>query len=255
MHITSIHTLWREKQGFELNHNGDENHYVFIHFLSEAELHEHKTVHSGGCIFYKPHSMRYIKSENSPLIHDWFHAVGEIDVLARKYGLELGKIYYPENSSAISNIISEMEFEMLTEKPFFDDICTLKTEELIAMMARSSDTVGKSGIDSIMTENFVELRKYIHSNYFEIKNIEPLAKRVNLSVSRFYSLYKEIFGISPKQDLLSIRIEHAKMLLMQNRLSVSEISEMLGYGNQYHFIRQFKDFTGTTPGKYAKRFG
>ena len=252
MHITSIHTQWREKKGFVLERKCDENYYIFIHFLSDAVINDGLVAKEGGCIFYKPHSYRYIKSEDRILIHDWFHAVGNIDEKADKYSLEFNKIYYPENHESITNIVREMEIEMLTSKQFCDEICALKTEELIARIARSP-CEKSSGINSDMTENFIKLRAYMQSHYYEISSVEPLAVRVNLSVSRFYTLYREIFGISPKQDLLNIRIEHAKNLLLQKHYTISEISDMLGYGSPYHFIRQFKSFTGTTPAKYSKK--
>ena len=69
---------------------------------------------------------------------------------------------------------------------------------------------------------------------------------------QFYKIYKEIFGISPKKYLQEIRIEHAKTLLMQNKYMIREIAEMTGYKNQYHFIRQFKEYTGITPGKFEE---
>ena len=78
-----------------------------------------------------------------------------------------------------------------------------------------------------------------------------MAECVNLSQSRFYALYKEIFGISPNADLQAIRIEHAKTLLLQNKYLIREIAEMTGYTNQYHFIRRFREYTGTTPGKFS----
>lgn len=252
MQITEIHAGWQEKKGFTLERFNDESHYVFIHFLSNVIIENGEKVYSGGCIFYRPHSYRYIKSDESTLLHDWFHVKGDIESLSKKYGLELNKIYYPENSRGITDIVRETEIETLTAKQFSADICDLKIEELIAKIARSSDAKTPRYIDGATHESFIRLRTYMQSDYFKIKSVEPLAKQVNLSVSRFYTLYKEIFGISPKQDLLNIRLDHAKGLLKHGNHSVSEAAEILGYTNQYHFIRQFKSFTGTTPAKYAK---
>lgn len=49
-----------------------------------------------------------------------------------------------------------------------------------------------------------------------------------------------------------MRIEKAKNMLMQG-MSVAETAEQLGYTNVYHFIRQFKQITGITPGKAARK--
>ena len=82
-------------------------------------------------------------------------------------------------------------------------------------------------------------------------SIDEMAELVHLSASRFFTLYKNIFGVSPKEDLLKSRIQHAEMLLSQG-YSVKEVATLSGFSNQYNFIRQFKKLTGQTPGKYKK---
>ena len=39
---------------------------------------------------------------------------------------------------------------------------------------------------------------------------------------------------------------------LEQQLTLAQIAELLGYQEQYHFIRQFKAFTGQTPGNYRK---
>ena len=80
---------------------------------------------------------------------------------------------------------------------------------------------------------------------------EMMAKRVNISVSRLYPLYRRMFSISPGRDLILMRIEKAKNMLSQG-VSVAQVSELLGYGSTFHFIRQFKQETGVTPGRWEK---
>ena len=46
-----------------------------------------------------------------------------------------------------------------------------------------------------------------------------------------------------------VRLEHAKVLLWENRRSIKDIAEAVGYANEYYFIRAFKSLTGKTPGK------
>ena len=49
------------------------------------------------------------------------------------------------------------------------------------------------------------------------------------------------------------KMDHAKsLLLMDEYIPLATIAERLGYSSQYHFIRQFKQITGMTPGAYRK---
>jgi len=79
-----------------------------------------------------------------------------------------------------------------------------------------------------------------------------MAKRVMLSESRFYVVYREIFGIAPKNDIICARVELAKNLLRRGIYSVDEVSEKTGYQSTFNFIRQFKKACGMTPGEYKK---
>lgn len=252
MEIKSVYGLWPEKKGFELDIKGTENFYVFVHFLSGVKQKNGDEIKKGACILYKPFSHRYFFAKDSDLIHDWMHFTGSADITAAKYNIEMNKIYYPENDSEITEIIKEIEVERLTCRPYCSEICDLKIEELFAKIARGINMENNPRVDKETYERFFGIRSIMQTEFNKIQSIEQLAARVNLSSSRFYVLYRKIFGISPKQDLLNIRMEHAKQLLLQKNCSVCEIAEQLGYGNQYHFIRQFKKITGTTPAKYAR---
>ncbi|MBQ1935624.1 MAG: helix-turn-helix transcriptional regulator, partial [Clostridia bacterium] len=76
---------------------------------------------------------------------------------------------------------------------------------------------------------------------------------VQLSRSRFSVLYQKIFHVSPIRDLIRARIERACYYLSSGTQSIPEIAELCGYQNEYHFIRQFKEETGMTPGAFRNK--
>ena len=84
--------------------------------------------------------------------------------------------------------------------------------------------------------------------------VPEMAENLGFSQARFCKLYKEIFKISPKRDLQLVRLEQAKVLLMQNEYMVSTVAQMCGYTNPFHFIRTFKKETGMTPGEYVRNY-
>ena len=79
-------------------------------------------------------------------------------------------------------------------------------------------------------------------------NVKEMAARVNASPSWLFAAYRAAFGVSPGRDCILARVERAKILLAQG-LSVAETAERVGYSNVYHFIRQFRQATGETPGQ------
>jgi AraC-like DNA-binding protein len=83
--------------------------------------------------------------------------------------------------------------------------------------------------------------------------VKEMAEHVNLSESRFAVLYREFFNTTPNEDLILGRIDKAKYLLTNKAVTVSEVADALGYQSVYHFIRQFRKRTGSTPGKFLRQ--
>ena len=96
------------------------------------------------------------------------------------------------------------------------------------------------------------LRRQLLSPQNEGRSIEELARQADLSPSRFYALYRSLYGTSPHADRILARLDSAKNRLLYGSESVSRIAEDLGYENTTHFIRQFKAHTGVTPSFYRK---
>lgn len=83
-------------------------------------------------------------------------------------------------------------------------------------------------------------------------NNRILADSLHISEVYFRRLFKESFGIAPKQYITDIRIKKAKQLLIDTDSTVTQISEQCGFSSVYHFCRIFKEKTGLTPTEYAK---
>lgn len=256
MVITRIKALWPENNDFAIVRPDIGNQYIFIHFLTPAVvvLNEEKIkVSEGYCLLYKKFSRQEVYSGNCDLLHDWFHIEGDLDWIVKKYGFEFNKIYKVSNSNTITKIVKTMENEFDVKNNFYNDMLSIKFEELIISIVNGKkETINSVNINTKLKKDFYDLRSKINLTYYLDWNVDKMAEEVNLSSSRFYKIYKELFGISPKRYLQEIRIEHAKTLLVQKKYLISEIAEMTGYNNQYHFIRKFKQITGITPGKYTE---
>lgn len=98
---------------------------------------------------------------------------------------------------------------------------------------------------------FVQLRADILNFPYWDWKIPEMAKRCNLSTSRFQRAYKKLFSISPMADVVNARILTAKIMLSTNQ-TVKEIAAQCGYKSDQHFMKQFKKITGKTPSEYRK---
>lgn len=92
----------------------------------------------------------------------------------------------------------------------------------------------------------------IQQSYTEDITLNNLAEKYSISESRLSTRLKENLGMSFSKYLASQRIQLAKELLTDDRLSVEQIAQMVGYRDYFYFIRVFKKVTGVTPSVYRR---
>lgn len=85
--------------------------------------------------------------------------------------------------------------------------------------------------------------------------IERIAAKLGYSTTHCNRAFHQIYGMSPRQYLSRLIIRHAKLLLMDNTLSVERIAHQLGYRDVSHFSKQFKRWTGLPPMGYRRLTG
>lgn len=109
--------------------------------------------------------------------------------------------------------------------------------------------------DSEGTENATVMEQIIgeiQEYYMEDITLQILAKKYHISESRLSVRLKEMQGMSFTKYLTSKRIQKAKELLADERLSVEQIAGLVGYNDYYYFTKVFKRTTGISPSKYRK---
>ena len=89
--------------------------------------------------------------------------------------------------------------------------------------------------------------------YFETARVEQLAAMSGLSPSHFNRLFKRAFGTSPIDWLRRERISQAKRRLVESQETIKQIAEQVGYADRFFFSKDFKSYTGMTPGEFRAR--
>jgi AraC family transcriptional regulator len=98
--------------------------------------------------------------------------------------------------------------------------------------------------------NLQQVKDYIHSNLDAPLNLAELAELVQMHPHYFASLFKQSTGVSPYRYIINQRIASAQSYLAQTDLSIVEICQLVGFQNQSHFTRVFRQHTGVTPKIY-----
>ena len=81
-------------------------------------------------------------------------------------------------------------------------------------------------------------------------SVDELASEIGYCPSYFRRIFHNEMGISPKEYLISIRIQHAIALLESGYYSVEQVSELCGFTSSKYFSTAFKRITSKSPSSY-----
>ncbi len=99
----------------------------------------------------------------------------------------------------------------------------------------------------------VKAKLFIDENYQENIDLNNIADEACFSKYHFTRLFKNIYGKSPHQYLMQVRIEKAKHFLQMNH-TVSETCFLVGFESITSFAGLFKKSEGKTPSEYQRLY-
>jgi len=85
--------------------------------------------------------------------------------------------------------------------------------------------------------------------------LPDLAASLNVGYERFRKVFREQVGLSPGEYRVRRRIDRARELIVQQRLSNKQIAAQLGYADPFAFSKQFKKVVGQSPAAFRRRAG
>jgi len=103
--------------------------------------------------------------------------------------------------------------------------------------------------NSVILTNF---EKLIEENYRQLKLPKEYAGLLYITPNHLNALCKDVLGISAGEMIRNRIVLEAKRLLVNFKLSVSEIAAELNFKDNSYFVKFFKKYTKTTPDQFRK---
>lgn len=101
---------------------------------------------------------------------------------------------------------------------------------------------------------FLHLRAAIEENMRDENfGVSELAEKLTMSRSNLLRKVKQEAGVSVSVFIRQVRLHHAKQMLLEGALTVSEISYKVGFNSTSYFTKCFREEYGYTPGEEGKR--
>ena len=95
---------------------------------------------------------------------------------------------------------------------------------------------------------FSAVEKQLQFNW----DMESLSEKAHYSAPHLHRLCLQVFGRSPKQHVIHLRMTRAKSLLLSTQWPVSYIASYVGYANVFTFSKRFKKSTGLSPSAFRE---
>lgn len=153
----------------------------------------------------------------------------------------------PDEMGYTGRLAKRMQDELDAKRPGYKTACLAALFELVLFLSRKEFKKGSGiehGLDRVLG--------HMEQCHVQKLTVGGLAKLVGCSARNFQRLFRGVTGKSPVAYLMDIRLRHAKKLLADATLSVSQVAELAGFGDSAYFAKQFKRALAITPSEYRK---
>ena len=185
-------------------------------------------------------------------IYDQFSSVGVLTVeYFRGFTIEL-----------LSNLLNIIKINKLPEKKIIGNYETIfkklfkqQTMEKTLLWLKDvslniiSEIKRNIGKPPTLTQQVVG---FVDKSYHEPLSLKVISYKFNISAAYLGRMFKEETGIGFSKYLNTLRIEHAKKLLMSTPEKANRVALEVGYSDSNYFYSTFKKYTGMSPSEYIK---
>ena len=234
------------------------NHYLFHYVLSgtgtlmannsKGETRTYSVKSGQGFMIFPGQINTYIADEQLPWKYMWI----EFDALSVTDLCKDAPVYHSHSKELREKLADEMlyivnhpqesSFHLIGHLYLFLDylLQSAKSTKLVSS-GRMSDYYIKEAIN------------YIEQNFQNNISIEDIAAVCGINRSYFGKIFRNSIGRSPQEFLMNYRMVKATELLKLTSLSIADVGSAVGYENQLHFSRAFKNIYGVSPREWKNQ--
>ena len=123
--------------------------------------------------------------------------------------------------------------------------------EILITISRAWTTYGNQKLQTHLSQGPIsKALQIIYENWDKEISVSDLAKKVSLSNNYFGEMFQKEVGMTVQQYINKLKIDHARILLEDKSLSISDIADTIGYQDSNYFSRVFKKIYNITPKEY-----
>lgn len=154
----------------------------------------------------------------------------------------------------LPSLIREFANEYERKRCGYKEICNAIENIIIHQVIRSVIGERTDKTDMNLRKEVEIAIDYMYQNMHHKILLSDIAVDVQMSVSQFSKIFKDVIGTSPMEHLNDIRLERAKRLLLTDDYSITRITQECGFSSASYLASRFQKKYLTTPTVYRNRF-
>jgi AraC family transcriptional regulator len=184
-----------------------------------------------------------------------------LDTVAEEQGFDSRRVEirnrFQIRDAQLENICWALKAEMESNYPsgrlYTDSLAVSVASRLVSTHSSVAQrTIAQTG--GLGGRKLKQTLAYIEDHLCEDLSLSRIASITGVSASHFKTLFRESAGAPLHQYVIQRRIERAKDLLMQDKLSIAEIALASGFSHQSHLARHMRRSVGLSPRAMKRLF-
>lgn len=137
---------------------------------------------------------------------------------------------------------------------YFDSLAVAVAARLVRCHSSFAVEPGKQS-GRMADRRLRQVLSYIEDNLSQDMSLGEIAAVAGVSVSHFKTLFRESVGLPVHQYVIRRRVERARTLLAEGKLSISQIAFETGFAHQSHLARHMRRVLGVSPKALREMLG
>ncbi len=162
-----------------------------------------------------------------------------------RLGIEANTVYPFREGNYVNMLCESIITEIIRrETGYLHQIDSLFSRLLVCLARQQVREAGETH-DAIK-----RVIHWIHGNYDKRVDVEKLIELSSLTRSAFFREFKRATGNTPHEFFMRVKLEAAKLMLKTTSLKMTEIAHALGFYDEFHFSKLFKNMYSLSPSSY-----
>ena len=156
----------------------------------------------------------------------------------------------------ISFLINCALAEFTKKQEYSDELLSGIFRQIVIYLIRDfSGSISETADVSDARILCLQLMNYLDAHIYSSESLSETAKKFSYNYSYLSSLFRKTTGKNLSDYYRERKMETAKVLLLDEKKKLCDISQMLGYSSQFALSRAFSKSFGMSPREYRARMG